>query len=131
MDVLQALPRDLASVRHILFTLPAPFSLSIADYKLFWPLIDNVYAIRQSRDVTGRWSPDKLHFTPAHKYHYVICRFKRTRDASPSLSQASYANTTKRAIKLCDVRLQIRAFLLATVPSCDLRVRVPCANRGA
>jgi hypothetical protein len=45
MDVLQALPRDLALVRHILFTLPAPFSLSIADYKLFWPLIDNVYAI--------------------------------------------------------------------------------------
>lgn len=46
MDSLQALPRDTAQLRNILFTLPLPFSLNIANYKLFWPLIDNVYSIR-------------------------------------------------------------------------------------
>jgi hypothetical protein len=52
MDSLQALPRDTAKLRNILFTLPLPFSLNIADYKLFWSMVDNVYSIRKSRVVT-------------------------------------------------------------------------------
>jgi hypothetical protein len=45
MDVLAALLRDTAYVQHVLFTLPLPFSLSRANYKLFWLLINNVYLI--------------------------------------------------------------------------------------
>jgi hypothetical protein len=97
MDALQALPRDTAKLRNILFTLPIPFSLNIANYKLLWPLIDNVYSIRYSREVTRSTIP--------YRYHYTICRFKRARDASPTASQSSSqrASTTKRSIKACDV----------------------------
>jgi hypothetical protein len=77
---------------------------SIANYQLFWPLIDNVYSIRQSRDVAAIKSRGR----PAHKCHYVICRFKRARDSAPSSSQV--ASTTKRAIKSCDVTFQLLEF---------------------
>ena len=102
MDSLQALPRDTAKLQNILFTLPLLFSLNIADYKLFWPLIDNVYSIRTSRDVT-RPRP--------YQYHYTICRYKRSRIAPPS-SQSSLqrASTTKRIIQSCDVSFAILEF---------------------
>jgi hypothetical protein len=45
---------------------------------------------------------------PAHRYHYVICRFKQSRDLPPSLSQR--ATTTKRAVKSCDVAFQLLEF---------------------
>jgi hypothetical protein len=107
MDTLLALPPDLKATRNILFALPVPFSLSTANYKLFWPLIDNVYSIRQSRDIAAfrsRVNPNR----PAHKYHYVICRFKRARDSPPSSSQR--ATTTKRAEQSCDVTFQLLEF---------------------
>ena len=103
MDSLQALPRDTAKLRNILFTLPLPFSLNTANYKLFWPLIDNVYSIRSSRD-TNRLSN--------YRYHYVICRYKRARDTLPASSQSSQrASTTKRSIKSCDVSFVIKEFV--------------------
>jgi len=87
MDTLQALPRDVDAVRNILFTLPLPFSLTSANYTLFWPLIDNVYSIRKSRDVPAGLSRSRGGaWVPEHKYHYVICRFKRPRDTASSLS---------------------------------------------
>jgi hypothetical protein len=94
MDSLQALPRDTAHVREILFTLPLPFSLSTTNYQLFWPLIDNVYSILVSRGCTR---PNN------YRYYYVIYRYKRARDASPVPSQSSSqrASTTKRSIKAC------------------------------
>ena len=107
MDTLQALPRDLGPTRNILFTLPVPFSLNIANYRLFWPLIDNVYSIRWSRDVRANGSrayPNR----PAHKHHYVICRLRRARDTPPSLSQR--ASTTKRAERSCDVTFHLLEF---------------------
>jgi hypothetical protein len=107
MDTLQALPRDLESTRNILFTLPLPFSLNIANYRLFWPLIDNVYLIRKSRDVQAnrsRANPNR----PAHKHHYVICRFSRARDVPLSSSQR--ASTTRRAEKSCDVAFHLLEF---------------------
>jgi hypothetical protein len=68
MASLQDLPRDIESIRNILFTLPLPFSLNSANYRLLWPLIDNVYSIRISRDVKpirqARDTPAK----PMHKY---------------------------------------------------------------
>ena len=81
MDVLSALPRDIDHVRQLLFALPVPFSLSKADHKLFWPLIDNTYSIRTSNDVNFR----KRDRRPAYVRHNVICRFKRSRD-TPSAS---------------------------------------------
>ena len=101
MDIIQTLPRDTAHVRNILFTLPLPFSLNKANYKLFWPLIDNVYSIRTSREATR---------ASDHIYHYVICRFKRARDTTPSASQGIRASTTKRAVKSCDVSFKLLEF---------------------
>ena len=68
MDVLALLPRDTAHVRKLLFDLPIPFSLSRTNYKLFWPLIDNVYSIRTTKHVSTSLR--------AYDRHYVICRFK-------------------------------------------------------
>ena len=110
MDSLEALPRDTESIRNIIFTLPIPFSLSIANYKLFWPLVDNIYSIRFSRDIPPK-SYDGL-LRPVHKYHYVICRFKRARDTPPSSSQRT--STTKRAIKSCDVSFDESGFEIYT-----------------
>ena len=104
MDALQALPRDTAQLRNILFILPIPFSLNTVNYKLFWPLIDNVYFIRNTRDVTRS--------SVLYRYYYIVCRFKRARDASPAASQSSSqrASTTKRSIKACDVSFAIHVY---------------------
>jgi hypothetical protein len=72
MDTIELLPRDISHVRNILFAISAPFSLSIANYRLFWPLVDNVYSIRNSRDQKN---------PQPHKRTYMICRFKQTREA--------------------------------------------------
>jgi hypothetical protein len=69
MDVLLALLCDTDYVRQLLFTLPLPFSLSIANHMQFWPLIDNVYSIRKEYDV-GVCKRDSR---PAHKRYDVIC----------------------------------------------------------
>jgi len=95
MDVLTSLPCDTAYVRQILFDLPLPFSLSRANYDLFWPLIDNVYSIRMSR--TSRDST----------YHYVICRFKRAYNTTPSSSLGPRAGTTKRVVKSCNTTFRL------------------------
>lgn len=48
---------------------------------------------------------------PAHKYHYVIYRFKRARDIPPSQpSSSQHASTTKRAEKSCDIAFQLLEF---------------------
>ena len=105
MDVLSALPRDINHVRHILFTLPMPFSLSQANHELFWPFIDNAYSIRSTNDVSLR----KVDGRPKHVRHHVICRFKRAR-AAPSASQGKRASSTKRATVGCDVSFKLLAF---------------------
>jgi len=65
MDVLSSFPaRDTRDMRHLLFTLPLPFSLSAANHKRFWPLIDNVYLITKTRDIPDRqpttWQAAKI-----------------------------------------------------------------------
>ena len=105
MDVLSSLPRDVDHVRRILFTLPMPFSLSVANHEQFWPLIDNAYSIRKSKDVGIR----KHDGRPAHKWNHVICRFKRSRDV-PSASQGKRTSSTKRAIVGCNVTFALLAF---------------------
>ncbi|TAQ84793.1 hypothetical protein B7494_g6880 [Chlorociboria aeruginascens] len=101
MDSFQALPRDTPLIRDILFKLPLPFSLNIANYKLFWPLIDNVYSIRRSRHST---------LSCDYNYHYVICRFKQARDPTSIPSSSQRASTTKRSIQSCDVSFVIHEF---------------------
>ena len=98
MDVLRALPRDTSHVRSILFALPLPFSLSLANYNTFWPLIDNVYSIGKSRDVAK---------PRPHKSRLCECRFRRARDVQAVLSSSQYASTTKRAVKSCDIAFRI------------------------
>jgi MULE transposase domain len=105
IDILSLLPRDTSHVRNILFTLPLPFSLSRANHEQFWPLIDNAYSIRRSRDVGFR----KHDARPAHVRHDVICRFKRAR-AAPLASQGKRASSTKRALIGCDVSFTLLAF---------------------
>ena len=102
MDVVQALPRDIQKQRQLLFSLPLPFSLSTTNYKLFWPLIDNVYSIHKTVHVTNH---------VLHSRHYVNCRFKRVRRAQSQASQSSRASTTKRSIKSCNVTFRILQFV--------------------
>ena len=99
MDVLTALPRDTRHVRQLLFDLPLPFSLSRANYDVFWPLIDNVYSIRTLRRTTS--------ISRDFTYYYVICRFKRAYSAPPSSSQGPRANTTKRSVRSCDTAFKM------------------------
>ena len=75
----QISPSNTSHMRELLFVLPMTFSLNLANYKLFWPLVDNIYSIRTSRPYTSG-SGD-------YKYHYVICRFKRAYQVIPSFSQ--------------------------------------------
>jgi hypothetical protein len=105
MDVLSALPRDTNHVRHLLFTLPLPFSLSQANHELFWPLVDNIYAIRNSENVPFHVRDSRA----AHVRHRVICRFKRTR-AAPLVSQGKRILSSKRIISGYDVSFLILAF---------------------
>jgi hypothetical protein len=105
MDVLSALPRDIDHIHHILFTLPMPFSLSIANHKLFWPLINNAYSIRKLYDVGFQ----KRNIRPAYKQYKVICRFKRV-CAAPLISQGKHASSTKRIITSYDVTFNLLAF---------------------
>ena len=93
MDVLSKLPDDVSHVRHLLFALPLPFSLSRANHELFWPLIDNAYSIRASNNVNFR----KKDRRPAHIRHQVSCRFKRSR-AVPSASQGKRASSKRLAL---------------------------------
>jgi len=99
MDALTSLPRDTHHVRQLLFDLPLPFSLSRANYDLFWPLIDNVYSIRNTRHAT-KLSRD-------YKYHYVICRFKRTSNITPSSSLGPRASSTKRGVISCHTAFRL------------------------
>ena len=96
MDVVASLPRDNSHMRELLFVLPMTFSLNLANYKLFWPLVDNIYSIRTSRPYTSG-SGD-------YKYHYVICRFKRAYQVIPSFSQGPRA-TTKRIGRSSNLKL--------------------------
>jgi hypothetical protein len=109
MDVISSLPRDTGHMRHILFTLPLPFSLSAANHERFWPLIDNVYSIRRSRDIPERQATWLRAATPCHQLHYVSCRFKRAR-AVPSTSTGARASTSKRVVSGCDVTFQLLKF---------------------
>jgi hypothetical protein len=67
---LATLPRDIDLFRQLIFDLPIPFSLSTANWKLIWPLIDNVYSIQRTRPVTVS------HVTFSKQY--LICRFNAT-----------------------------------------------------
>ncbi len=98
MDVLSTLPRDTANTRQLLFTLPLPFSLSRANYELFWPLVDNVYSIHKTRHVQSQ-SGD---FTR----HLVHCRFKRAYKVTPSSSLGLRA-VTKRAFTSCKASFRL------------------------
>ena len=98
MDVVASLPRDTSHMRELLFALPIPFSLNLANYKLFWPLVDNIYSIRISRPYTSG-SGD-------YKYHYVICRFKRAYQVTPNSSQGLRA-TTKRIGRSCNLSFKL------------------------
>jgi hypothetical protein len=105
MDVLFALLHDVGHVRQIFFTLLLPFSLSIANQELFWPLIDNAYAIRHLESVP----PRKRNGRAAYVCHRVICRFKQAR-AVPLASQGKRASSTKRNIAGYDVSFHLLAF---------------------
>ena len=72
---------------------------SIADFKLYWPLIDNVYVIRKTRHVTTK-SGD-------FKRHLVDCRFKRTYNIALSSSLGPRANVTKQSKKQCHVSFRL------------------------
>ena len=102
MDVLSSLPRDVGYIRQLLFDLPLPFSLNTANYKLFWPLIDNVYFIRTTKHMSTS--------SRAYNRHYVICRFKRTQTSEPTSSTMLRASTTKRSVKSCDVIFRLLEF---------------------
>lgn len=102
MDGLASLPRDTAYIRQLLFDLPLPFSLSRANYNLFWPLIDNIYSIRTTSHVTSQ-SRDNTR-------HYVICRFKRTINTAPSSSLGPRASTTKRIQRSCNAAFRLVKF---------------------
>ena len=94
MDLFASLPRDIDNISHMcqkLFDLPLPFQLSIADFKLYWPFIDNVYVIRKTRHVTTK-SGD-------FKRHLVDCRFKRTYNIALSSSLRPRTNITKQSKK--------------------------------
>jgi hypothetical protein len=103
------MPRNTSHMRYILFTLPLPFSLSVADHERFWPLIDNVYSIRKSRDIPERQVTWSRAATPAHQLQYVSCRFKRARKA-PLTSTGARASTSKRVVYGCDVTFQLLKF---------------------
>jgi hypothetical protein len=109
MDVISSLPRDTGHMRYILFTLPLPFSLSAANHKRFWPLIDNVYSIWMSRDVPERQLTTNQVTRPGYQLYYVSCRFKRAR-AVPSTSTGARASTSKRVVSGYDVTFQLLKF---------------------
>ena len=98
MDALSALPSDVASTRDILFKLPIPFSLSLANHERFWPLIDNAYVIRKTRHVTRK---------DPHILYYVICRFGRKRSPIKPIDESKRTTTTKRDDCLCNVAFRI------------------------
>jgi hypothetical protein len=84
MDSLASLPRDTASFRQLLFDLPVPFRTTLANWKLIWPLIDNIYSIRQRRQVTA----DHVMLTK----QCLICRFRQAAHdlKRPSSSARAY-----------------------------------------
>jgi hypothetical protein len=106
MDILSALLRDIDYVRHILFTLPISFSLSRANYELFWLLINNIYLIQALNNVRFR----KRNSRPAHVHHQVICRFKHIYNA-PLISQGKYTSSSKHIITSYNVSFALLAFL--------------------
>ncbi|KAH8811873.1 hypothetical protein F5884DRAFT_293264 [Xylogone sp. PMI_703] len=73
-------PEAISRMREIFFDLPIPFSLSMADHKLFWPLMDDMYSCTDSHPVTKG---------PALNFHYICCRFK-TRQKSPISCNAAF-----------------------------------------
>ena len=102
MDAFALLPRDLDQISHMrqsLFNLSLPLRLSTANFKLYWPIIDNVYVIRKTLHVTAK-SGD-------FKRHTVICRLKREVNVVPSSSLGSRATTTTRTKKHCNVAFRI------------------------
>ena len=102
MDLFTSLPHDtdqISYMRKLLFDLPIPFSLTIANYKLFWPLIDNVYVIEKTRHVEAQ-SGD-------FKRHLISCRFKRAYNVTPSSSLGPRASSTKRSKKQCTVSFRL------------------------
>ena len=91
MDVFALLPRDLNQISYIwqsLFNLSLPFRLSTTDFKLYWPIIDNVYIIRRTSHMTA----DSGDF----KRYTVICRLKWENEVALSSSLKSYITTMKR-----------------------------------
>ena len=97
MDVVASLPRDTSHMHELLFVLPILFSLNLANYKLFWPLVNNIYSIQKSRSYAIR-SGD-------YKYHYVICRFKRAYEVIPSFSQGPRATTKyTNHVEFCPIK---------------------------
>jgi hypothetical protein len=107
MAALDSLPRDVEFVQNIFFTLPLPFSLTLANHNTYWPLVDNVYSLKNSRDVTARDSDTEIH-TPAYISRQALCRYKLTRDSVPTSSQR--ASIAKRVAVSCNVSFRVLFF---------------------
>lgn len=99
MDHLATLPRDTQSVRALLFSLPLPFSLTLANHKLCWLLVDNVYSIRKSRAYA------RARITT----HYVACPLMR--DTSVSITTIGVTKAVNRRAKSCDIEFKIIEFV--------------------
>ncbi|KAH8821826.1 hypothetical protein F5884DRAFT_103455 [Xylogone sp. PMI_703] len=94
MDTIGVPPSEIAKARELLFALPVPFSLTKANYDLYWKFIDNVYTVKKTMSVkVGN----------PHISKYVDCRFKRAY-AKPA------TRPTKRVKPSCDVSFKLLIF---------------------
>jgi hypothetical protein len=98
MDAFTFLLRDASQISHVrqlLFNITLLLKLSMSDFELYWPTVDNIYVIR-----TATKSGD---FT----FQLINCRFKRGYKAKPNSALKLRAASTKKAKHYCNVSFRL------------------------
>src|SRR6266516_6745116 len=99
MTSLLAIPANIAAIRQRLFDLDEPIHLTIAEFELYLPYMDNVYTKRTTRTTRNGNS--------VCQYTYYDCVMRRPTHTTTKLStDQRAAKRTKRLGSTCPVRIK-------------------------
>ncbi len=99
MTTLLTIPANIAAIRQRLFDLDEPIDLTVAEFELYMPYVDNVYAKHRTRTTRNGNS--------IYEYTYYDCVLHRpTRTTTKLSTDQRAAKRTKRLGSTCPVRIK-------------------------
>ncbi len=99
MTTLLTIPTNIAAIRQRLFDLDEPIDLTVAEFELYLPYVDNVYTKRMTRTTRNGNS--------MFEYTYYDCILRRPTHATANIATDKHgAKRTRRLGPTCPVRIK-------------------------